>query len=269
MHPANVPCLTAARIDCCVLANNHVLDWGYAGLLETLEALRHAGLQTAGAGHTLAEAQAPAVIAARGGSRVLVFGFGTETSGIPSGWAARPDRPGVHLLDDLSDATVDRIGALVRETKRPGDIVIASVHWGGNWGFDVPEEHVRFAHALVRAGVDVVHGHSSHHVRPIEIFDGKLILYGCGDFLNDYEGITGHEEFRDDLALMYFPTIDVATGALTALRMAPMRIRHFKVNYAPREGIAWLRDTINRESSRFGAHVERHEARSLELRAQP
>ncbi|MBU1263749.1 MAG: CapA family protein, partial [Gammaproteobacteria bacterium] len=50
MHPANVPCLTAAGIDCCVLANNHVLDWGYAGLAETLETLRRAGLQRAGAG---------------------------------------------------------------------------------------------------------------------------------------------------------------------------------------------------------------------------
>ena len=50
MHPANMPCLTAAGIDCCVLANNHVLDWGEAGLAETLESLRRSGLEYAGAG---------------------------------------------------------------------------------------------------------------------------------------------------------------------------------------------------------------------------
>jgi len=197
---------------------------------------------------------------------VLVFAFGTETSGIPSGWAARPDRPGVHLLEDLSEATAHRIGALVREHERPGDVVVASMHWGGNWGFAVPDEHVRFAHALVRAGVDVVHGHSSHHVRPIERFAGKLILYGCGDFLNDYEGIPGYEEFRDDLALMYFPTIDAASVTLTELHMTPMQIRHFRVNRAPREGAAWLRETIDRESRRFGTEVEQEDSGSLELR---
>jgi len=47
--------------------------------------------------------------------------------------------------------------------------------------------------------VDIVHGHSSHHVKGIEVHRGKLILYGCGDFIDDYEGIKGYEAFRDDL----------------------------------------------------------------------
>jgi poly-gamma-glutamate capsule biosynthesis protein CapA/YwtB (metallophosphatase superfamily) len=64
MQPRNVPCLTAAAIDCCVLANNHVLDWGYAGLAETLDTLHAAGIQTAGAGRNVREARAPAAVAA-------------------------------------------------------------------------------------------------------------------------------------------------------------------------------------------------------------
>ena len=269
MHPANVPCLTAARIDCCVLANNPVLDWGHAGLVETIETLRRAGLRTSGAGRSLAEAQAPAVIEIGGESRVLVFGFGTATSGIPSSWAATADRPGVQLLEDLSDETLERVGAMIRGAKRPADVVVASIHWGGNWGFAVPECHVRFAHGLVRAGVDIVHGHSSHHVRPIEIYEGKLILYGCGDFLNDYEGIRGYEQFRDDLALMYFATVDRDAGALTALRMIPMRIMNFKANRARREDAGWLRDAINRESRRFRFEVALHADDHLELRPVP
>ena len=65
MNPANVPVLTAAGIDCCVLSNNHVLDWGEAGLLDTLAAVKGAGIQTAGAGCNLLEASRPAIIGAR------------------------------------------------------------------------------------------------------------------------------------------------------------------------------------------------------------
>jgi poly-gamma-glutamate synthesis protein (capsule biosynthesis protein) len=162
--------LTAAHIDCCVLANNHVLDYGHAGLRETLESLQRAGMRTAGAGRDLAEAGAPAVIEVAGKGRVIVFGFGTETSGILPSWAATDDRPGVNFLEDLSEETA------VRRIERPRDVVVASIHWGGNWGFEVPQAHVRFAHDLVHAGVDIVHGHSSHHVRPIELFEDRLIL---------------------------------------------------------------------------------------------
>ncbi|MBI2492809.1 MAG: CapA family protein [Candidatus Rokubacteria bacterium] len=268
MHPDNVPCLTAAHIDCCVLANNHALDYGYPGLLETLETLWAAGVQSAGAGRNLAEARAPAVIDVPGTGRVLVFGFGTATSGIPPRWAATDDRPGVNLLEDLSDASLGQIQEMVRRVKRPRDVVVASIHWGGNWGFAVPEEHVRFAHGLIGAGVDVVHGHSSHHVRPIEVFEGKLILYGCGDFLDDYEGIAGHEEFRDDLTLMYFPVVDPSTGRLAALHMTPMQIRHFKANRASRDDAGWLVETVNRESRRYDFRVElRDDDHRLELRS--
>lgn len=256
MHPDNIRCIAVAGIDCCVLANNHVLDFGRAGLLETLDTLARAGLALAGAGRNLAEAEAPAVIAVPGKGRVVVFGLGAESSGIPRGWAATDDRPGVNLLEDLSGRSVARCRDLVRRLKRPRDIVIASIHWGDNWGYAVPESHVRFAHDLIRAGVDLVHGHSSHHVRPIEVFEGKLILYGCGDFLDDYEGISGYEEFRDDLAVMYFPAVDAVTGRLLDLRMTPLCIRQFRVNRATREDATWLRDTLDRESRKFGVRVD-------------
>lgn len=265
MHPDNVPCISAAQIDCCVLANNHVLDYGLSGLLETIATLRSAGVKIAGAGRNLAEARAPALIDVPGEGRVVVFGFGTQTSGILPSWAARDARPGVNLLEDLSDDTIDRIREMIRSVKRPRDVVVASIHWGGNWGFAVPEEHVRFAHGLIQAGADVVHGHSSHHVRPIEVVEGKLVLYGCGNFLDDYEGIAGNEAFRNDLTAMYFPVIDPLTGRLSDLHMTPMRIRNFKANRASPGDARWLRDTINRESRQFDFRVELHEDHRLEL----
>jgi poly-gamma-glutamate synthesis protein (capsule biosynthesis protein) len=256
MHPENIACLAAARVDICGLANNHVLDYGYAGLTETLETLTRAGLKRVGAGRTLAEAQTPAIVALANGTRVIVFAVGTVTSGIPWEWAARDDRPGVDLLPDLSEATAHRIAVRARQARGPRDVVVASIHWGGNWGYDVPRPHVQFAHWLIDGGIDIVHGHSSHHPQPIEVYRNRLILYGCGDFIDDYEGIEGYEQYRDDLVLMYFATLSTATGGLAAVRLTPMQIKKMTLNKPSRADASWIRDTLQRVSSSYGTHVE-------------
>ena len=257
MHPANAPCLAAAKIDCCVLANNHVLDWGVRGLEETLGTLRSAGVRTAGAGRDAAEAAAPAVIELAGNRRVLVFAFGMESAGVPSAWAAAARRPGLRMLPDLAPETADGVAADVASARRAGDIVVVSIHWGSNWGYEISDSERNFARRLIDAGAaDVVHGHSSHHPRPIEIHRRRPILYGCGDFLNDYEGISGHDSYRPRLALMYFPTFDAAAG-LERLSLTPTRIGRFRVNLANEEEAGWLAGTLERESGRFGTRVER------------
>jgi poly-gamma-glutamate capsule biosynthesis protein CapA/YwtB (metallophosphatase superfamily) len=257
MHPRNMPCITAANIDCCVLANNHVLDWGYAGLTETLTSLAAANIKTAGAGQNILEAEAPAIIPLVGKKgRTLVFGFGGNDSGIPWQWSARNDRPGVNLLPDLSQRTVALVAQRIGAYKQRGDCVVASIHWGHNWGYGVPDAQKIFAHRLIeQAQVDVVHGHSSHHPKGIEVYQGKPIFYGCGDFLNDYEGIRGHTEFRGDLALMYFVTLDLATGKLVDLTMTPMQIKRFRLSYAHPQDIQWLQQVLDKESRPLGARI--------------
>lgn len=255
MSPENAPVITAAGLDCCVLANNHILDWGERGLLDTLETLHGADVKTAGAGCTANEAQAPAILPVPGG-RVIVLAFGSPTSGVQHGWAATQRRPGVNFLPDLSSRTANNIAVDVETLKRPGDIFVVSLHWGGNWGYEIPDEQVAFAHMLIdEAGVDVVWGHSSHHPKAIEVHNGKLIIYGCGDFLDDYEGICGYEDFRDDLVLMYFPTIRLTNGALERLAMVPFQIRSLRLNRALRSDTEWLCDVLNREGKRVGTRV--------------
>lgn len=267
MHPDNSPCLTAAGIDCCVLSNNHVLDFGPAGLEETLDTLHRAGLRTAGAGRDRQTATTPAVLALPDGGRILVFGFGSETSGIPRNWAATAARPGVDLLDDLSDHTVQQIAARIQASRHPGDVVVASIHWGGNFDYTIPPEQIRFAHALIdEAGVSVIHRHSSHHVKGIEVYHDRPILYGCGDFLNDYEGIRGYEAYRGDLGLMYFVTLERAAGRLRHLDLTPTRIHRFQVRRAAAVEARWLCEILNRESARFGVNVVRRDNDRLELR---
>ncbi|HME84066.1 MAG TPA: CapA family protein [Roseiarcus sp.] len=238
------------------LANNHVLDWGPAGLIDTLNALERLRIKTAGAGRNLAEANAPAIVEIPNEGRLLVLAWASETSGVPHHWAADAGRVG-NLLSSLSGATVGSIVEELAEIRRPKDVVVVSIHSGPNWGYPILKDQRRFAHALIEeAGVSVVHGHSSHHPKAIEVYEGRLILYGCGDFLNDYEGIAGYEEFRGDLSLMYFADVDASDGRLRALDMTPLKIRRLQLSRPSSEDVDWLRRTLDRESAPFGTRVE-------------
>jgi poly-gamma-glutamate synthesis protein (capsule biosynthesis protein) len=266
MHPQNIGCLSAARIDACALANNHVLDWGYDGLSETLETLDAAGIAHAGAGSDAHQAMKSAVLGTAADRRVLLFSFGSTTSGISEDWKATSISPGVTLLDDLSEQTAARVCDEMRAHQQPGDLLIASIHWGGNWGYEIPREQIVFAHNLIEQGVAIVHGHSSHHVKAIEVFKGRLILYGCGDFITDYEGISGYEAFRGDLALMYLVELDQSTGELVAARLLPMQMRRFRLQRASASDAKWLCNLLNKLSAHFGTAVTLQEDNSLTLR---
>jgi poly-gamma-glutamate synthesis protein (capsule biosynthesis protein) len=270
MHPQNIPCISAAGIDCCALANNHVLDWGYSGLADTLTTLETAGLPFAGAGRNRQEAETPVIRELPGKGRVIVFSCGLVSSGISSEWAATPEKAGVFFLESLLDSGVERIARCVTKVKRDRDIVVVSIHWGANWGYRLPRPHQDFARRLIdEAGVDVIHGHSSHHPLGIEIYRAKPILYGCGDLLNDYEGIGGYQQFRGDLSLMYFLAIDPATGTLSGLTMAPLRIRRFRLERAPRNDAEWLEETLSRVARPLGSWVELDKDGTLTLRWDP
>jgi len=266
MHPDNLACLRAANLDVCSLANNHVLDWGREGLLETLNVLQGAGLLTPGAGRTEAEAVAPVAVALPGGGRLLVLACGLASSGIPTDWAAGPEASGVFLLPDLGERSIKDLAAIIARARKPGDCILVSIHWGGNWGYDMDEQEQVFARRLIgEAGVDVVHGHSSHHPRGMEVWQDRLILYGCGDLINDYEGIRGYEAFRPDLSLLYLPTIDRDTGALEGLQMVPMRMEGFRLNHTHPSETAWLHRRLNEVCRDYGTGLEMNKSGILEL----
>lgn len=256
MHPDNIAALAALRPDGCVLANNHVLDWGREGLLDTLQTLDAAGLARAGAGETDDQAGAPLAIPLPHGGRLLLLAFARGDSGVPNDWAAGPLSPGIALLPDSPEATIAEIRARIDPARRAGDILVISLHWGGNWGYDIAPPDRALAHALIDgAGADIVFGHSSHHPRAAEVHAGRLILYGCGDLINDYEGIGGHGAYRGDLSLAYIADLDPADGNLMALSMIPYRIRAFRLQRANDEETGWLADRMDRECGRFGASV--------------
>ena len=268
LERAEVGCLTAAKIGACALANNHLLDWGYDGLSETLKTLHAAGIASAGAGNDSEEAMQPAVLNTPGNGRLLLFSFGSRTSGIPQDWRATSISPGVNLLDDLSEATAARLADQMRVHQRTGDLIIASIHWGTNWGYEIPCDQIAFAHRLIEEGIAIVHGHSSHHVKAIEVFKDRLLLYGCGDFLTDYEGISGYEMFRGDLALMYLIELDSCSGELIAARLVPMRMRRFRLERASAADARWLCNLLNQLGKQFstGATLEKDNSLVLQWR---
>lgn len=123
-----------------------------------------------------------------------------------------------------------------------------------------------FGHALIDGGADVVHGHSSHHPRPLESYRGKLITHGCGDLINDYEGIGGREEYRDDLRLLYFVTVNPDDGRFHDVRITPMRARRMRLERATAEDARWVRDVLDRISRAYGSRVERSPDDTLTVR---
>jgi poly-gamma-glutamate synthesis protein (capsule biosynthesis protein) len=267
MSPTNIGCLVAARLDCCALANNHVIDWGRGGLEETLDSLATVGIAAAGAGRDRLRAEAPAIIERGGRGRVVVVSYATASSGAPSSWQATDERAGINWLGGLSATAVRRVAEDVARARQHGDTVVASIHWGPNWGYAIPDRHIAFAHALVdEAHVDLVHGHSSHHALAIEVYRDRLILYGCGDLLNDYEGIAGHETFRSDLGILYVATLEPRESVLARLELLPFQTRRFRLNTAREADVRWLAATLSRESARFGVRCVTTAEGTLSLR---
>lgn len=258
MHPQNVEVLKGAGIDVCALANNHTLDYSHEGLLDTLGALNVAGIRHAGAGRNRQEADAPAVLELPGKGRLLLISLATQSSGVPAAWAATPERPGLGLIE-LTDEWFDYVRARLRSLKQPGDLLVVSIHWGDNYIYRSDGRDRAFARRLIdAAGVDLVHGHSPHHVRGIEIHRERPILYGCGDLINDYEGTLKRPHrilLAPELGLIYLVRFAVGEGQLLGLEMYPTRMHRLQVRRAGSEDARRLAALMNREGAEFGTRV--------------
>jgi poly-gamma-glutamate synthesis protein (capsule biosynthesis protein) len=174
MHPGNVELLKVAGINCCVLSNNHVIDLGFRGLLETLEILRRAGIKIAGAGETASEAASPAILEIIPDIRVAVFGYGVESAGYSG-----PGRPrevsGVNFIPSLSAQVAAEVIESAAVQSRPEDLVF-SVHWGQL--IQSPRGTDSLRSRIDSGAVDAIHGHSSHNVRPLNLLRQTHLMGG-------------------------------------------------------------------------------------------
>jgi len=288
MNPKNIDILKVFKVDVACLANNHILDFGEEGLLETIETLKKNGILTVGAGKNIKEASKPAAIKIDPFRKVriesekvsvIIFNYADVSSGIPIWWKAEKNKAGVNLITDKrefeygltfpqinTDYNTDENGLYPRLSALypRSSVVIFSIHWGPNWGYEISEEERNFAHRLIdEVNVDIVFGHSSHHFKGIETYKGKLIIYGAGDFINDYEGIGGYEEFRGDLVLGY--VVEIENLKINKLILLPFRIKKFRLNYCTDEEIDWIFNVLKRESKIEGRMIKEDKRIVIEL----
>jgi len=254
MHPQNLQCLSIAQIDFCSLANNHVLDFSYAGMYETMSSLDRVNIKWAGAGKNLTEAQNPAIITFHGGIKIACFSYADHYHY----WASSAQQAGINFINP-STVPKDFYSSLknqIDELRRTENIqlVSISIHWGSNYAWEPPVDFNKMAHQLIDiCGIDLIHGHSSHHVQGIEIYNKKVIIYGCGDFVDDY---AVDEEYRNDLSFLYRLYLDPTTCLWKRLELLPTRINQFQVNRAIGEDKVWLIQTIQKLSLKYKTLIQ-------------
>jgi poly-gamma-glutamate synthesis protein (capsule biosynthesis protein) len=139
---------------------------------------------------------------------------------------------------------------LIRESSGIVDLLIVSAHWGSNWGYSSPQEHVSFAHALIEAGADVIFGHSSHVFRGIEFYKGRPILYSAGNFIDDY-AINRVE--RNDQSFIF--VIEVADGKPRVMRLYPTLIRGCHASLAQGVHALAIAEKMKELCSNLGTHT--------------
>ncbi|KAI9928346.1 hypothetical protein MW887_002384 [Aspergillus wentii] len=295
MHPANVAALHEARIDYANLANNHVLDFGTEGLVETVWTLRESRIAFSGAGERTKEAVSGTVVRLprvekEGGKVARASSVSASASASaserqkgddsekqehyqihissasdhPSSWS---DIPTFHFIDYTSSTRQSLKSLLTSPSSQSAALKIFSVHWGPNYAWR-PDSQIRsMAHFLVdECGVDIVHGHSAHHVQGVERYKGKLIIYGCGDFVDDY---ALNEQFRNDLGGVWRVWVRGVEGdgdggkvkklGLDRLEIFPTRCDRFQVTLLNRadEDHGWVRRRITKLTEEMGTKVRK------------
>jgi poly-gamma-glutamate capsule biosynthesis protein CapA/YwtB (metallophosphatase superfamily) len=248
MHPENVSALQAAKISYAGLANNHTLDFSEPGLLETVKTVKKAGIAFAGAGETEDEATRPAILqlpTSDGSSKHDIHIWAAADH--PRDWAVVPT---FHFID-YTQKTRQRLKDLLTKPMSNRALKIFSVHWGPNYSWQPAQEIQDLAHFLIdECGIDIIHGHSSHHVQGVEKYKEKLIIYGCGDFVDDYALTPG---YRNDLSAIWQVTIEERTSEsegkplkLKELKIYPTKIERFaaRVLESQEDDFRWVNDKI-------------------------
>ncbi len=260
--PTRVELLRTANVRCVSLANNHVLDFGENGLLETLTTLECAGIAYAGAGRDLAEARRPALLDVEG----LSIAFLAVTDNQPD-FAAGPDRPGTRYLDcDAGDMVPEPSETEIAALRNQGaDLIVLSAHLGPNMVLRPSLALRSYATAAVDRGVDLVHGHSAHLFQAAERLSKGLVLHDCGDALDDY---AVDPELRNDWSFVFL--LDVEAGRPLRLRLVPLKLSFAKVSLARGAEFEAICRRMRQLSSDFGTELTpTAEGLALDLAAVP
>ena len=221
--------LNSASIDYVSLANNHILDYDIEALLDTLDILDKNNISHSGAGRNLKEAMKPAILEKKlkpkpsnnnnsfhsvytekvnnndNIKNTIRIGIISLTDNEPE-WEAKDDLAGINYIPATLDP--DRyyysLQNYIEQAKTQSDLVIVSSHIGPHFRETPSVKYVNFAHKIIDFGADIYWGHSNHMPQGIELYkhndNNKIILYDCGDFIDDY---AIDSNYRNDLSFIF------------------------------------------------------------------
>lgn len=241
--PKNVAALIEANIHAVSIANNHILDFGVEGLKETITTLDNASIAHVGAGKNAQQAAKPAVIE-KNGIRIGIIGY----TDYDHDWAAGPNKPGVNYLR-IGD--IERVKEDISKIRNDVDFIIATLHWGPNMRQRPPKQFQEFAHQMINAGIDIIHGHSAHIFQGIEWYHKKLILYDTGDFVDDYRI---DPELRNDQSFLF--NVILSKDGIKDLKLIPLLIGDLQVNKATGKEREEIIEKIKKLSKELGTTLK-------------
>lgn len=174
-HPSRVDILKELGVDIVTLANNHVYDYGEQSLIDTMATLKQADILYYGAGHNLDEAMTPVYFEIDGKTIAYVAASRAEKNKMTP--QATDSSPGIlHCYD------TELFIQTIKEAKEKSDYVIAYVHWGTEFTYELEDVQLTTGKDFLDAGADIVIGAHPHCLQGIEYYDGKPIIYSLGNF---------------------------------------------------------------------------------------
>ena len=175
--PKNLKAMKEVSLDVVSLANNHSLDYGYEGFLDTLDYLDKYEINRVGGGRNREEAL-KGLILEKDGVKIGVLGFSRVVPHVD--WYATGKRPGIVGAYDVH---INQVIDKVKEMKENVDILVISIHWGEEGSNTPRQNEIELARKLIDNGVDIIMGHHPHVLQGIEIYKGRPIFYSLGNFI--------------------------------------------------------------------------------------
>jgi poly-gamma-glutamate capsule biosynthesis protein CapA/YwtB (metallophosphatase superfamily) len=246
--PQAVQSLLDAGISGVSLANNHVLDFGVAGLRDTLHTLRRCGIGCAGAGMDSDEAHAP-LFFERNGIKFGMVAFCDHQGD----FAAGGHTPGIAYLDlaDEESALAQFRASLMQLEKGRADWPMLSLHWGPNMVDRPSARFVRLAHTAIDMGYRILFGHSAHVFHGVELYRGCPVIYAAGDVVDDYRV---EPEFGNDHQLLF--ELELSRDALRSINLHPVFIEDSRVQPAAGRQFAYIARRAGRLCAELGTRVD-------------
>ena len=209
--PQNLWAAADAGIAIATLAGNHIYDCGPQGIADTVRNCTELGMVTTGAGMTLAEAKKPAVVE-RGGHRIGVLNY--NCVGPRESWATSK-KPGAAFVKVLTHyeldsanpggppsiysfcdpASLESMRAEIRALAEEVDVVIVALHKGiGHMPAEIAAYEYEVSRAAIDSGASAVIAHHAHIMRGVEVYRGKPIFHGLGNFVTVTSALSSGDE---------------------------------------------------------------------------